>query len=358
MTAVALKAYLDGRASQIRSEEWAVRVVKLAVEYLTFKGVPEAPVSYWTPSRQLEFASWLRGKFKHSPATIERAFGVLSAAFLDATKVKIRYDAFGREIEGSLMSHAPKMVLKEKAVRAALKLPAKKAAPFVPTLDEMAALIDAMPSEHLKRWALLAMATWARPEAIIDFDPYVQWDRRTGVIDLDPPGRPQTNKRRARIVCCETLRLALEDWTQPRTLRGSKLPDEYIEKPWPLIYLRERVRKVQATVKLAALGLGMDRVTQRSVRTFMATQVRKSFPLIPREKRSLWLGHTVQEGSRTTDHYEIMDADYLTDVALATDYVIQQVRTRCLDKTFAVEVRLNPEKLKAIGVRHINENVS
>ncbi len=86
----------------------------------------------------------------------------------------MRVDAFGQQIEGALMTHHPKLEWNEAKLRKQLQLPAKDLDTFVPTLDEMARFVDASQTEHLKRWALIALATWARPEAITDFDPYTQ----------------------------------------------------------------------------------------------------------------------------------------------------------------------------------------
>lgn len=63
----------------------------------------------------------------------------------------------------------------------------------------MATFIDAVHSGHLQRWVIPGLNTWARPEAIADFDPMTQYNRTTGGLDPSPPGRIQTNKRRPTI---------------------------------------------------------------------------------------------------------------------------------------------------------------
>lgn len=55
------------------------------------------------------------------------------------------------------------------------------------------------------------------------------------------------------------------------------------------------------------------------------------------EHRSLWTGHVVRDGSRTTAHYESDDPDMLADVALATDWVIALIRQHCRRPLFAVD---------------------
>jgi hypothetical protein len=92
-------------------------------------------------------------------------------------------------------------------------------------------------------------------------------------------------------------------------------------------------------------------ITQKTPRTFMATMVRKLCPLIPRELRSRWLGHRMQEGSKTTDHYEIDDPDYLRAVALATDFILCELQQRCETRLFAVEPRLKLAELARIGAK-------
>ncbi|AMJ61701.1 hypothetical protein [Bosea sp. PAMC 26642] len=54
---------------------------------------------------------------------------------------------------------------------------------------------------------------------------------------------------------------------------------------------------------------------------------------------TLWLGHTVREGSLTTEHYEAFDVDVLDEVALATDFVIVELQKLTTTRQFPVEVQ-------------------
>jgi hypothetical protein len=83
----------------------------------------------------------------------------------------------------------------------------------------------------------------------------------------------------------------------------------------------------------------------------MATTIRRACRDVAREQRSIWLGHTVKEGSRTTDNYEADDPEFLTDVALAIDFVMQQLQTKCKRRPFAAEIRLNRSELARIGAK-------
>jgi len=346
MTVLVLERYLDGHAQTIRSEGQAVRASALVVEYLTDRKLLALPVAGWTPARQLDFAAWLREKFNHSAAYIERLFHVLSAAFNDAARVKLRRDPLGVEIEGSIISHAPKIEYGKAAITRDLKLPPAKSDTAVPTLDEMARYLDALEQEHLRRWAIVALSTWARPEAVTTLDFATQYDPRTGLLDLNPPGRAQTNKRRAIISAPSIIISAYKAWARSReqstTASGSERPTSW------LTWRGERPASIHRALRSHGQKLELP-IRQKTFRTFMATQCRKLCPGVPREKRSLWLGHTVAEGSRTTDFYEIADADYLADVALATDFIITELALRCEKPLISAEIQLNRADLRRIG---------
>jgi hypothetical protein len=78
---------------------------------------------------------------------------------------------------------------------------------------------------------------------------------------------------------------------------------------------------------------------------------KRLFLRVPREHRSLWLGHVVRDGSRTTDYYESDDPHVLADVALATDCIISLIQERCERALFPVEILLKRADLQAIGAR-------
>ena len=60
---------------------------------------------------------------------------------------------------------------------------------------EMAALWDSAEQEHLRMFILLLLATARRPAAALELT-REQCDLDRGLIDLNPPGRAQTKKRR------------------------------------------------------------------------------------------------------------------------------------------------------------------
>jgi hypothetical protein len=69
------------------------------------------------------------------------------------------------------------------------------------------------------------------------------------------------------------------------------------------------------------------------------------------------LGHTVKEGSDTTNYYESGDPWALADVALATDCIITLLPERTERPLFAVDALLTRDQLVAIGARGDAEKV-
>ncbi len=351
LTVAALTNYLDGHAQTIRSTPDAERACELAKQYLEHVKEPLATVSFWTPARQLGFAKWIRETLKHTPASIERRLDVLSAAFHEMTEVKLRKDTFGQDVETALMTHAPKFVYKRARIAEELKIPPSKPRHSTHSLEEVADVLDALRHEHLFRYAIIALNTWARPEAIFDFNPTFQRDH--GLINLNPPNRLQTNKRRATIVETQCLGGWLDHWARADAqARNAALQAGVNPAPDALLVFQgERVMSLKKGFRTAVEAAGVTKFTPGSFRHFMATTIRRTCRGVSREQRSIWMGHAVREGSRTTDNYEAFDPEYLADVALAIDFVMQQLQTHCQRRLFSIEVRLNQRDLARIGAK-------
>jgi hypothetical protein len=349
MTVAALTNYLDGHATTIRSSADAERACDLAKQYLDYHAKkPMAPVSFWTPARQLDFCKWLRTTFGHTPASIERRLDVISAAFHEMTNIKLRKDPFGQEVETALMTHAPKFVYKRGRIAKELKIPPSKPRHNKHSIEDMAAVLDALKLEHLFRFAILSLNTWARPEAVAEFDPATQRDG--GLIYINPPDRAQTNKRRPDITETRCLSGWLDRWAREdaEAAAAAISAGEQHNEPGLLVFQGKRV----ASVKKALRSMkGVMHTTPGTFRHFMSTTVRRACKGVTREQRSLWMGHAVKEGSQTTTNYEAFDPEFLGDVALATDFVMQQLQAKCRRPLFAIEVRLNRKELARIGAR-------
>jgi integrase len=318
----------------------------------------DAPVAFWTPSQQLEFARWCVKEHEHSAGYIERIFTVMRSAFNAACAVRISYDAVGQQIECALMTNAPKVVWKRKNVAQELKIPTmRRPRPDTPSLEQMATLLDALKTRHLFRFAIMSLCTWARPQAVIDFDPHTQIAWNSFVLNLAPPEWIETNKRRAR----QPLTQCMSGWLPVRDRedreRITQARENGQERPRALLTCKgQKVGSVKRAIRRIAADIGLDGFTQKSFRHFMADQVKKLG--VPRELWSRWLGHVVREGSETTAHYEGDDAQELVPVAMATDYVLSLIQGYCKRSLFAAELLLNPDDLREARIRVLQKSVA
>lgn len=105
------------------------------------------------------------------------------------------------------------------------------------------------------------------------------------------------------------------------------------------------VRQYQDTVekRLNKIGkteeVGLPEMTCYTLRHFIATSLRRaSFP-VSREQRSKWLGHSVNEGSKTTDMYEKFDPDYLEEPMRATEEIMAKLQKHTKRRLFAPETK-------------------
>ena len=95
--------------------------------------------------------------------------------------------------------------------------------------------------------------------------------------------------------------------------------------------------------------------SQYSLRHFMADQIKKLFRNVPREQRSLWMGHVVRDGSRTTANYKVGRYGYTRGCRAGDRFVIALIQQHCGRSLFAVDVLLTKKDLQAIGARVIPE---
>lgn len=373
LMAAVLDHYLENRAKKLPSYQPARRAVELLTEFL-FE-VRKLPVTAKADSFGLDlqegFVAW-SASLGHSSKYISRNLSVVAAALnFAAEEHTIEDPDDGRRIV-RLMSSAPKIRYDPEWIAREGEIAAPQRREWVPTLEQMGRWIDCIRSEHMFRYVIIGLNTWARAEAVMELDFKRQIDLDHGLVDLNPPGRPQNIKRRPIVRLTENLRTWAAAWkvARPMVYRGGAVEDlkkafQNTNYRWLLIEAgvpgpeverlmskgNERIRAVaidlvesgktadQLTPLLAA---GIDvaraavpaspkgparRVTRRVIRSFMSTRVRAQREVkVDREQRQVWLGHTAQD---TTSNYEIMDPDYLRECAAATDYVIGRIGLCC-----------------------------
>ncbi len=264
-----LVRYYENHASRLRSAESARHALRKWSDY--FAG---ATVSELTVQRQEQFIHHLEEQ-GCSKGYIGRILGVGKAALNRARKCGeigtvpyILTGSKGRECQRIL------------------------------SLEEAAALFNAVDAEHMLMYLLLAFNTLARPEAILELR-RSQLDMDNRLIHLNPFGREQTKKRRPTVPITDTLIPWLQTGQADVLVAWRGKPLGSVKKGFRR--LRERA------------GLSAD-VVPYTVRHTMATELRKR--AVPAWEVAGFLGHKT-EG--VTERYAKFAPDYLSLAIQAID---------------------------------------
>lgn len=271
-------------------------------------------VSDFSLARQEGFMKWCANQRNLSVKSISNYLSYIKAALRFAARPRLITDIKGHEREAQILETAPFIEDSEARISAVVGKPRSKPRMDIPDDGQLAALIDELASkrehEATFRYVIMALNTWARPEAITDLSVAKQVDFSRGLVHLNPPGRLQNKKVRP------TVRLT-------DNLRGWLL---YWNFDFPLTYFGRRVMRIDnRTLKKAAARAGLDPAlfNKYTLRHYMATRVRRVDGIpVSREERATWMGH-VDPNYRTTEaNYESFDPDYLLNAARATDAIM------------------------------------
>jgi integrase len=312
MIMAALDHYCDHWGDDRASAFQARRAASVVANFLSSRGELTAKVASFGPIRQREFMKWCRAELSHAPATIARSLSVVSAAFRFGASLQQVTDGFGSEKEIVLLDHHPLVSTDRNKVAEVLGVPDPRPRDWQPTYAQFGQFIDALGSrqEPIFRFVVIALNTWARPEAITDLRVDRQVDFTRGLMDLNPPGRRQNAKRRPLIPLTDNLAGWLQLWDLDAPIEWGGAPVASVKKAW----------------QRHARALELPLFTRYTIRHFMATECRRVKPPVSREQRAQWLGHVVDRGNRTTDAYEKFDPEYLADCAHATETIIAQLQ--------------------------------
>lgn len=306
-------AYLDDHASGIRAENAAKRACRLWIEYMNKRTAdlcdsnkPIPLVGDFTLPSQHAYWKWLKAK-DLSCKSISIYCSTIKAAINFAAKPRVVVEN-GREKEKRILSSIVYVCDSEDEISKVTGLPKSKPRDFMPTDKQIAAFIDAISDEHVFRYVIMALNTWARPEAICQLDVNSQVNFHTGMIDLNQPGRLQNRKVRPTIRLTDNLRSWLIHWNQSRPLQFNGVPVGIVDP---------------RTIKKVAEKAGVPTLTRYTLRHYMATRIRR-VPGIPveREERAAWMGHTDPDHRTTEQWYESFDPDYLLSCLRATDAIM------------------------------------
>lgn len=199
-------------------------------------------------------------------------------------------------------------------LRAALRLRYGKAAPalWMPppakprdrflTRADVERILQHVETPHVRLFIILAISTGARMSALLD----LTWDRvhlDRGVIDLNPAGRHENNKRRAVVPINKRADAALRE-----ALEGA-LSDHVIE------YAGAPVKSVKKAVQAAARRANVPcspHVFRHTAGVWMAEAD------VPMQKIAQYLGHTSTRVTETT--YARYSPSYMKDAAQALEW--------------------------------------
>jgi hypothetical protein len=350
-----LTYYLENHADKLPSADAARRASDLVLRFLETKcgfGA-EVKTAQFSKSFQAGFAKWSAREFQHSPAYASRNLSVIAAACSYATRTTLQTSDSGKLEEIRLLKYAPEICYDAKWLAEVMNSPEPKPRDYVPTYEELASLLDMEGSEVLRRYDILALNTWARPEAVIQLRVREQVDFVHGLIDLNPLGRKQTKKRRPIIKLTENLRGWLEHWGEDQPLsytvkgRGEDrrraaarhLKAQFSRRStrWMLTRAGYRKADIDSLFRKSRLGeaeplreaitkaqaIGIQRITRYTLRHFMATRVRSLDEIkVEREQRSLWLGHGKRDA---TSWYETHDPEFLRECSKATSLILEKL---------------------------------
>jgi integrase len=263
-----------------------------------------ARVSELTKTMQRGFIVHLR-QMNLSVGYISRVQAIIAAAL---NRAKAEDDE-----DGGMLLRVPRVIVSAREIAELLDAPEPQAENWHPTLDQIAAFMDAVkPGEETRvlRYALLTVVFAGRPEAVRELRTD-QFDERHGLLQFNALGRRQTKKFRPKVTVPPRLLIHMEKWAEEAEWFVHKNGQEVrvSRKPWA------------ETLKRAGLPPSF---TPKSLRHFMATEMRKRG--VPKEQREEWMGHRKRS---TNDGYGQFSPDFLETAKRCGDSVLADLEALC-----------------------------
>lgn len=147
---------------------------------------------------------------------------------------------------------------------------------------------------------VILLGTAARPSAALELTRR-QCDLENGLIDLNPPGRLQTDKRRPVIPMCRVLRTWIEAADDGPLAHYLGRPIEYPYQTW---------RRVRRAARLP------EEFTPGCLRHTVASMLRRQG--VPPAQIAGFLGHSLPD-FRTTERYAKYDPRFMAETVEALD---------------------------------------
>ena len=252
------------------------------LEILT-EAVGELPLADFKKARQQELVRELTDR-EYSIGYIKRIFSTGYAA------IKWAFD--NEEIDRM----PPRLKLKDSPART------YSASPF-----ELARFWDAINSDYLRMYFILALSTAARPSAIIELTKF-QIDLKLNVIHLNQEGRAQNNKRRPSLPMTSIALEWVKWWdAAPLVSANRKTPLNNIFAPW---------RKCRREAGLP------EEFTPHAIRHTIATEFRRQG--VPKWEAD-GFGGWRSAGGQTSERYAHVDPEYLTNALAAIENLFSDI---------------------------------
>lgn len=314
---------------QMAAARRAAKLVLLAL--LQF--IPEPMVGHLTRTNQRRIWAHMASEEGLSAKSIMTYMISVRAAINYASVPQI-INVGGKEEEVQLLDSSISIFCNQEEIAEHIGGDVSKPRDYIPTYSELGKWIDAIEEEDDFRFVMIMLNTCARNEAIFDLDISKQANYEFGTLDLNPVGRRQTKKRRPVIRMTTNLQAWFQHWGDDKPIRQYQ---DTVEKR--LNAMGKRGDEFDEHGVRVWTALNMPEMTCYIIRHFMATNMRRaSFP-VSKEQRSKWLGHSVNEGSKTTDWYEKFDPDYLEQPMRATEEIIAKLQKHTKRKLFAPKTK-------------------
>lgn len=326
---VVLKAYWEAHSDFKTRPSDARRAGGLLLDYLG----DEATLADLSRARQEGFMRWLVSKHGLSVATISKYLSFICAALRRAAEPHMVTGPDGKESERRLITLAPKIYYQTAHIAQVVDKPEPLPRAWRPSLTQLGSFIDDIRSEALLRYTLLALNTWARPQAICDIDPALQLDRETWRLDLNPPGRRQNKKYRPLLPVTDCLRGWLAVWPQQGRLVANARSLESGPSGGALEYAYRPVACVRHAFKNTRERAGVPQMTRYALRHLMASRA-SGDASVPAAQIDTWMGHA-RPGPRSARWYHHLEPGYLREAKEFTDRFMVELQQHCQRSLFA-----------------------
>lgn len=326
-------------ADSVRSSNGITNAFDHVIKYLkTVEQGREPTVGDFGLARQRGFMLHARDTLKLSCKSISTYLSYYKAGLNFCATPMLLKDTRGVDRETRLLSSVPHVNDGEAFISKETGLPRSEPRAWIPTFTEMAAFIDVIDYDHIFRFAIMELNTWARPEAVFELNVKKQVEFETRQVRLNPPGRRQTNKIRPVIALTDNLFGWLKTWNRERPIH-----DEHGE---PIGTVDNR--SLQKIAKRAGIG-EWEKFTSYTFRHFMSTRSQRVDGVpVSREERAKWLGHKDKKHRTTEDWYETFDPLYLDQPKRATDAILRTLGLLCKVRSPVPPVLHHPSGLMVI----------